>query len=98
VVAYNLPANLPKYREVARLLGEPVDGLSLEDGAARCVETLRELRATLEMPTRLRDVGVEQAAFAGFVEYAFAQFSRNLEANARPLEHADALAIYQAAW
>jgi alcohol dehydrogenase len=98
VVAYNLPANLPKYREVARLLGEPVEELPLEDGAARCVDVLRDLRATLEMPTRLRDVGVEQAAFPGFVEYAFAQFARNLEANARPLTHDDALAIYQAAW
>jgi alcohol dehydrogenase class IV len=98
VVAYNLPANLPRYCEVARLLGEPVEGLSLEVGADRCVDVLTELRATLEMPSRLRDVGVEQAAFPGFVEYAFTQFARNLEANARPLSHADALAIYRAAW
>ena len=57
-MAFNLPTNPEKFAEVARLLGEKVDGLSTRRAAELAVKAVRTLLADLNLPTRLGELGV----------------------------------------
>lgn len=61
------------------------------------IDRLAALSATLGLPTRLRDVEIPQDALEQMARDAMKQ-TRLLVNNPRPLEEADALAIYRAAW
>ena len=64
VMAYNLPADPPKFADVARALDRPAD-------PQEAVEVVRELIATLELPTRLRDAGIDEADLAPLADAAY---------------------------
>jgi len=85
VMAYNVPACPERLAVVARLLGELVDGLAARDAAQRAVEAVHRLKAEIDIPTHLRDLGVTEAdlrAMAG----ATVPLTRLLGLNPRPLD------------
>lgn len=95
VLRFNQPAAGELYAELAQVLlprAEPGDA-----GAHQMIEHMAELCARSGLPTRLRDCGVEAGGLALLAREAMGQ-QRLLQNNPRPLDEADALAIYQAAF
>ena len=79
VTEYNLSAAPEKYANVARLLGEDVEGLPAADAAHLAVDGLRRLNADLGIPSAAQ-VGVERADFGRLAEAA----ALNLSAGSNP--------------
>jgi len=97
VTAFNVPADLPKYARVARLMGEPVEGLSPRAAAGAAVEACRQLARDLGMDLRLRDFGIAESAIPEMAQGAM-QVTRLLNNNPRKMTEADCAAIYRAAF
>jgi alcohol dehydrogenase len=60
VMEYNCLARPERYVEVARALGEPVDGLSMRDAAARAGAAVKRLSEDIGIPRGLGEVGVRE--------------------------------------
>jgi alcohol dehydrogenase class IV len=98
VMEFNLVSNPPKFAEVARLLGEPIEGLSVMEAADLAADAVRRLLSDLGMPLRLRDVGVGEADVPDLVEdlIQFQSVPITLM-NPREVGREDAAAIYSGA-
>ena len=98
VLRFNAPDAAPLYAEIA---ADACPHLAGEEGTqGRCAAFIEELAALarkLGMQTRLRDVGIGQEHLAKMAADAMKQ-QRLLVNNPRPVEEADCLAIYRAAW
>ena len=95
VMAYNLPAVTQKYAEVARLMGEPVQGQSAEDAARRAVERVRQLVTRVGVPLHLSQFGVRPEDFDRIIPEALTQGS--LKSNPLKLSGEDVRRILEAA-
>ena len=93
VVKFNGPACQEKYREVAILLGENVDGLSLRDAALKAGDAIRKLRDDLNIPG-LSQLGVTEEDFLPFAEEALKN-DRLMPNNPRLVLLNDAVNIYR---
>jgi alcohol dehydrogenase class IV len=97
VMEYDVSACPERLSTVARLLGEPVHGLSDWEAADCAVEAVKRLNADIGIPLNLRELGIGEQDLRPMAE-ATAQITRLLEANPRPLD-ADALeGILRRAW
>jgi alcohol dehydrogenase class IV len=96
-MAFNLPTNLERFGEVAVLLGERTEGLSVRSAAERSVEAVTQLIRDLNLPSRLREVGVEESSLPEMARGA-AAVTRLLDQNPRAATEADLLAIFCAAY
>jgi alcohol dehydrogenase len=68
VMEYNLISNPGRFAEVARLMGENIEGLSALDAARKSVAAVRSLLDALGMPQRLADVGLGEDDIPHLVE------------------------------
>ncbi len=95
VMEYNLISAPEKYAEVARLLGENTNGLSIRDAALRSVSAVRALLSDLNMPQRLSEVGVSDADIPYLVDELMTYQSFPLALmNPREVGAKDATEIY----
>jgi alcohol dehydrogenase len=94
---FNLPARVPAFARIARLLGEDTAALTEQQAAERAVTAVQRLRADIGIPDRLRDLGVRQEQLPLFAEKAFS-IKRILRVNPRPVTAADLLGILQEAF
>jgi alcohol dehydrogenase class IV len=97
VLRFNAPAAGAIYAEIA---ADAFPELTEIGTQARCdafIDALERLAERLQMPRRLRDVGIPEAALAKMAADAMKQ-QRLLVNNPRPVTESDALAIYRAAW
>lgn len=97
VMRFNLPARLPHFARVARLLGEDVSGLSEAAAAERAVTAVERLKATIGIPNRLRDLGVSREQLPLFAEKTLG-IKRILRVNPRTVSTAEVLGIFEEAW
>jgi alcohol dehydrogenase class IV len=97
VVEHNIPACPQRLGTVAQLLGEDVRGLSKWAAAGRAVRAIKRLQEEVGIPTKLRELGVEEPELRSLAEDT-AKITRLLRANPRPLD-VDALeGILRQAW
>jgi len=96
VTAFNVPADLAKYARIAKLMGEPVEGLSPRAAAEAAVQACALLARDLGMDLRLRDFGIEESAIPEMAKGAM-QVTRLLNNNPRTVTEEDCQAIYRAA-
>jgi alcohol dehydrogenase len=68
VMEYNLVSCPDRYAEIARLLGEDIEGLSTMDAALLSVAAVRRFFCLLGVPQRLSEVGIVKEDIPGFVE------------------------------
>jgi alcohol dehydrogenase class IV len=98
VLRFNAVVAAATYAEIA---GDAFPGLArIAEPEARCaafIDALADLSRRLGVPTRLRDVGIGEAALPKLATDAMKQ-QRLLVNNPRSVSEADALAIYRAAW
>lgn len=59
VMEFNLISNPPKFAEIARALGERVEGLSTLEAAQCAVDSLRQLAQDIGLPPSLQELGVK---------------------------------------
>jgi alcohol dehydrogenase len=59
VMEYNLSSNFQKFKNIAALLGERVDELSIRSAAECSVKAVKELVTDLEIPKNLKDINIE---------------------------------------
>lgn len=98
VLRFNEPAARAQYAEIAADAFPALAGVEGSQArSAQFIEALAELSARLEMPTRLRDVGIPETALEKMADDAMLQ-TRLLVNNPREVTRADALTIYRAAW
>jgi alcohol dehydrogenase class IV len=96
VMAYNLEYAEEKYARAASLLGCRTEGLGRKEAARLGVERVREILKEIELPPRLRDLGVPREGFPLIIEESLP--SGSLKHNPRPLNAADLQAILEDAW
>jgi alcohol dehydrogenase class IV len=97
VMRFNLPARLPQFATIAKLLGEDVLGLTEAQAAERAVTAVEKLRDDIGIPRRLRDLGVKEEQLRPFAEKTFG-IRRILRVNPRPVTADDLEGIYRSAF
>lgn len=96
VMAWNMIACHDTYPQIASALGESVDGLSPREASEAAVEAVRRLARDVQIPERLRDLGVTREAIPRLAEDAMK--SGNVLVNPRTTTAADITALFEAAY
>jgi alcohol dehydrogenase class IV len=97
VLEVNIRSNTDKFANLAVAMGETVDTLSKKDAALLLIERIRDLLSYLNIPQRMRDVGVRESALPELIEAASKQ-TRLLNNNPCVLNMDDITHIYESAW
>lgn len=97
VMRFNLPTRTAEYARVAELLGADTKHLTTSAAANLAIERVVELQRALNIPQRLRDVGVTQDQLPILADRA-SGIRRLLRLNPRPVRGEDLLGILGAAW
>jgi alcohol dehydrogenase class IV len=98
VMEYNMPADLDKYARIAELMGEEVRGRSLRDKAIKSIDAVRKLSIDVEMPQRMREVGVMKEDIPSFVDNVLTFQPHVVDANPRDASKEAIAKIFEAAW
>lgn len=97
VLRFNLEGAEQAYAEIAADVFPKLEETPMAERASALILELEALSRALEVPQRLRDVGIPLDAVPLLASEAMKQ-TRLLINNPRPLSEADALAIYEAAY
>ena len=87
-----------KYAKVAALLGERVEGLSLDDASLKAIESVRRLNRDLRIPQLLRDLQIAQDSLDLIAERCMETQGRILANNPRVLSLEEARQILRRAY
>lgn len=96
VARFNLPQSPQRHADVARAMGIPCNGDTMQT-ALRGVEFLEKLSRDCAIPQHLADFGIPREAIPGMANSAM-QVTRLLKNNVRTVTESDACAIYEAAF
>lgn len=83
MMEFNAMTDPVKHANIARLLGENTDGLSLIEAANKSVDGIKRLMTAVELPRSLKACGVEEKDLEAIAERAV--WNVSLESNPRPL-------------
>ncbi|MFP7485381.1 iron-containing alcohol dehydrogenase [Priestia filamentosa] len=97
VMKYNAVADLEKFSEVAKAMGENIEGLSLREAADCAVQALAKLSQDVGIPSTLKDVGVTAEDISNLAEEA-SKIDRLLNNNPRWLTVKEIKKIYEEAY
>lgn len=95
VIAYNFPSAPERYREVARVLGQKVEGAPEDEVRDALLLSIKQLRKDVGINRNLAELGVTRADIPGLA--ALAMKDPCLLTNPRKPVQADIEAIYEAA-
>lgn len=70
VESFNLISNLNRFRDIAKAMGESVDGLSTDDAAVKAIKAIQRLSAQIGIPQNLKALGVKPEDFSIMAENA----------------------------
>ena len=97
VLEYNAFADMEKHASVAWLLGEDVSGLPKRDAALRAAVAFRKLLRDLNMPTSLKEVGVEREQMPEIVDRVF-KSRAHVARNPRKITKEDMVRLFEKAY
>lgn len=97
VMKYNVVADLEKFSEIAKAMGENIEGLSLREAADTAVTALAQLSKDVGIPASLKDVGVTTNDIPALAEEA-SKIDRLLNNNPRWLTVKEIKEIYEDAY
>ncbi|MCE5265298.1 MAG: iron-containing alcohol dehydrogenase [Deltaproteobacteria bacterium] len=98
VMEFNRIACREKYARVAALMGESIDGLSLDDASLKAVKAVRRLTQDLKIPQRLRDLEIPEDTIELVPGRCLQTQGRIVVNNPRTLTLEEAREIVQAAY
>jgi len=87
-----------KFADVATKLGEPVEGLSLDEASLTAVEAVRALTRDLGIPQRLRELKIPESSLDALAERCVQTQGRLLVLNPRTASLDDLKAIVRSAY
>lgn len=94
---FNLKAAAPELAQAAEAMGIAGAGQSAESAAEEAINKVYELIGQMNLPQRLRDVGVQEADLPGLARIALQ--SRAVQSNPRPITGAAQIEeVLRAAW
>lgn len=70
VSEFNMISNLNRYRDIAKAMGENIDGLSTTEAARKAITAIVQLSHQLEIPGNLKDLGVRPEDFSVMADNA----------------------------
>ncbi len=70
VEAYNIMSNPPRFAEIARAMGENIEGLSVMDAADKAIGAMARLAKDVGIPSSLKEMGVKEEDFDLMAENA----------------------------
>jgi alcohol dehydrogenase class IV len=88
-------ANIPKFVQLAKAMGEPVEGISSREAAARGIQAMRALAQSVGLPCRLGDIGADPQKIPAMAVAAFKE-KRLLGNTPRQLTQDDLRQIFEA--
>lgn len=94
VMEFNIIGNIPKFAEVARLMGERVEHLSLLDQAACSVTAVKNLIRDIDMPKSLGELNIPREAIRGMAE-ASMNVTRLMGLNPRTMKVDDVVKVFE---
>ena len=97
VMDFNKPGNLKKFAEIARTMGEPIDGLSLYEAAELSIKAVLNLMEAVNVSPWLSDYDISEEDLPKMVKGGMAQ-ARLFVPNPRDLTEDDVRAIYTRAF
>lgn len=97
VMRFNLPARMPEFQRIAKLLGQDTSGLSDRDAAESAITAVEKLRTAVGIPHRIRELGGTREQLPTFAKKSFS-ITRLMLLNGRRPTEADLLDILQAAF
>ena len=97
VLRFNAEACRDAYAELATAAFPHLAECPMDERAAAFIHELARLTKEVDVPQRLRDVGVDRSQLAMLADDAMKQ-TRLLVNNPKPLTLTDAMSIYEAAW
>jgi len=95
IMDFNLNSNIPKFAKIAQLMGEKVENLSLLDQARKGIASIVKLIQDLNLPIRMRDIGIKKEDIPEFVDYLLKFQRYGLENNPRLINEKDLYKIYE---
>lgn len=97
VMAFNLPATLEKFTDIAVAMGECVDGLPEREAAYLALEAVEALIEDCGIHATLAQFGIKEKDFPALADVAMT-VARPLENNPRKITKDDMIAIYAQAF
>ena len=97
VLEYNVPVCAHQLANVARWMGEAVEGLSAREAARKAVDRIKQLILDVGLPSRMREIGVKESDIRPMAE-ATMGVTRLLRGNPRRVTADDLEAIYRRAY
>ena len=88
---------MERFREIAVLMGEKVEHLSLRDGAFKAAEAVETLMKDIGLPFKLKDLDISREAIPSMAERALT-VQRLLTMNPRFMGLKEITEIYEAAY
>lgn len=70
VQRFNMIAKMDRFVEIAKAMGEKVEGLSIRDGALKALEAIRSLSFDVGIPSGLKQLGVKEVDLPVMAENA----------------------------
>jgi len=95
VEAYNKQVVPERFADIARVMGENIEGLSLEKAADRAIEAIRKLASDIGIPSGLKELGAKEEDLELLAEHAMQDVCRLT--NPRELSKEDIIEIYRKA-
>jgi alcohol dehydrogenase len=93
VMAFNLPAALDKFADIAEAMGECTDGLPAREAAYLALEAVEALIEDCGIHTSLEELGIKKKDFPALADIALT-IARPLENNPRKVTKEAAIEIY----
>jgi alcohol dehydrogenase len=93
VMAFNLPAALDKFADIAEAMGECTDGLPAREAAYLALEAVEALIEDCGIHTSLEELGIKKKDFPALADVALT-VARPLENNPRKVTKEAAIEIY----
>lgn len=97
VMQFNLSERVRTMARIARLLGNPTDGLSEDEAAQLAIDTVHQLKQDIGIPITIRDLGGDPSQIPLFTEKAHA-IQRLMWFNPRQPSFDDIAEIYRQAF
>lgn len=96
VAEYNLISNPQKFADIAKFMGENVEGLSIRDAADLAIHAIEKLSEDVNIPSNLRALGAKEEDFEKMAELALQD--GNAESNPIQGSKEDIVRIFEAAY
>ena len=96
VEEFNLIGNMNRFRDIAKAMGENIEGLSATEAAKKAIHAIRQLSEQVGIPKDLRSLGVKEEDFEIMAENAMKDVCQLT--NPRKATKEQVIGIYKAAY